>query len=170
MSKSLEERLHTNHDFQFGSFKGISRKVFNIYPDASELKRLYQQDLSESPDFDRARDAFLVLCETGLRISDYSKVDLHIRRGKDGIKLIQLTQGKTDGEVFIPVSARLDAILKKYKGTLPKIHDQYINRDIKKVAKMCKINDVLRWNEKKLGKTYEKTCKKWEKITCHTAN
>jgi len=24
------------------------------------------------------------------------------------------------------------------------------------------------WNYKKLGKSYEKTCKKWEKISCHT--
>jgi hypothetical protein len=27
MSKSLEEKLHNNRDFQFRSFKGISRKL-----------------------------------------------------------------------------------------------------------------------------------------------
>jgi len=34
--------------------------------------------------------------------------------------------------------------------------------------KMTIINEVLRWNEKKLGKSYEKTAFKWQKISCHT--
>lgn len=168
MSKSLEEKLHSNRDFQFRSFKGISKKSFNIYLNESELNSLYEKDLSDNSDYDKARDAFLVLCETGLRISDYSKVDVNIKTDEAGVKLIHLSQAKTDGEVVIPVSVRLETLLKKYGGTLPRIHDQYINRDIKKVAELCKINEVLRWNEKKLGKSYEKTCLKWEKITCHT--
>jgi len=166
MSKSLEEKLHTNRDFQFRSFKGISKKSFNIYLTEAELDKIYNKELS--PELDRSRDAFLVLCETGLRVSDYKKINVSIHIGEDGIKLIHLSQEKTDGEVVIPVSARLQKILDKYNGTLPKVHDVYINRDIKKVAEMCGINEVLRWNEKKLGKSYEKTCKKWEKISCHT--
>jgi len=168
MSKSLEEKLHTNRDFQFRSFKGISRKSFNIYLTETELEKLYNKDLSGNPDYDKARDAFLTLCETGLRISDYNKVDVSIKTDESGVKLIHLSQEKTDGEVVIPVSVRLQKILDKYNGTLPRIHDQYINRDIKKVAELCEFNEVLRWNEKKLGKSYEKTCMKWEKITCHT--
>jgi integrase len=168
MSKSLEEKLHDNRDFQFRSFKGISKKSFNIYLNNSELDLIYNKDLSDNPEYDKARDAFIVLCETGLRISDYTKVDVSIRKSEDGINLIHLSQTKTDGEVVIPVSARLQKILDKYKGTLPRVREQYINRDIKKVAELCKINEVLRWNEKKLGKTYEKTCMKWKKISCQT--
>lgn len=168
MSKSLEEKKHTNRDFQFRSFKGISRKSFNVYLTEQELDVLYNKDLTDNPDYDKARDAFLVLCETGLRISDYSKVDVSIKSKENGRKFIHLTQAKTDGEVVIPVSARLDKILNKHNGTLPKVRDQYINRDIKKVAELCEFNEVLRWNERKLGKSYEKTCKKWKKISCHT--
>jgi len=168
MSKSLEEKLHTNRDFQFRAFRGISKKSFNIYLTETELDKIYNKDLSGNPDYDKARDAFITLCETGLRISDYAKVDVNIKTDESGTKLIHLTQAKTDGEVVIPVSARLQEILDKYNGTLPKVRDQYINRDIKKVAELCEINEVLRWNEKKLGKSYEKTCKKWQKISCHT--
>jgi len=168
MSKSLEEKLHDNRDFQFRSFKGISKKSFNIYLNNSELDAIYNKDLSDNLEWEQARDAFIVLCETGLRISDYSKVDLSIRTDENDTKLIHLTQAKTDSEVVIPVSLRLQRILDKYNGSLPKVRDQYINRDIKKVAKECKINEVIRWNEKKLGKSYEKSCPKWKKISCHT--
>jgi len=168
MSKSLEEKLHVNRDFQFRSFKGISKRSFNIYLTESELDLIYNKELPVGSELDQARDAFLTLCETGLRISDYNKVDVIIRAGEDGVKLIHLSQEKTDSEVVIPISTRLQKILDKHNGTLPKIRDQYINRDIKSVAALCEINEVLRWTEKKLGKSYEKTCQKWQKISCHT--
>jgi integrase len=168
MNKALEEKLHTNRDFQFRSFEGISRKSFNVYLTKTEMDKIYNQDLSGNPSLDRSRDAFLVLCETGLRISDYSKVSVNIRVAEDGVKLIHLSQEKTGGEVIIPVSVRLQVILDKYNGTLPKVLDQTINTNMKKIAQMCGINDELRWTEKKLGKSYEKSCQKWEKISCHT--
>jgi integrase len=168
MSKALEEKLHNNRDFQLRSFKGIQKKSFNIFLTETELDKLYNKDLSSNTEYDRARDAFLILCETGLRISDYNKVDISIETDEDGDRFIHLNQEKTDGEVVIPISTRLQKILNKYHGTLPKVQDQYINRDIKKVAELCEINEVIRWTENKLGKSYEKTCLKWEKISCHT--
>jgi integrase len=168
MNKALEEKLHSNRDFQFRSFKGISRKSFNVYLTKAELDTIYNKDLSDRPGLDRSRDAFIVLCETGLRVSDYSKVSVNIHTAEDGVKFIHLSQEKTKGEVIIPVSARLQEILDKYHGTLPKVLDQTINIDIKKVAQLCGINEELRWTENRLGKSYEKACQKWGKISCHT--
>ena len=53
-------------------------------------------------------------------------------------------------------------------GTLPKIRDQYINKHIKTVGKLCKINEKLTYDVVKSGKKFPHTVKKYQLITCHT--
>ena len=168
MKKSLEDKLHNNREFEYSSFKGIRSESFSVYLTKSELDKIYNKDLSSFPELDIARDAFMVLCDTALRISDYQKVDVSIRKSDDGTKLIYITQSKTGGQVVIPLSARLESILTKYEGQLPKLPDQYINKRIKLVAQRCGIDELQRWTEEKYGKRFEKTAQKWELITCHT--
>jgi len=168
MKRGLEDKLHNNREFEYSAFKGIKSESFSIYLTKSELDKIYNLDLSNNPELDIARDAFMVLCETAIRISDYKQVDLNIRKTEDGTKLLYITQSKTSGQVVIPLSARLEEILKKYDNKLPKLPDQYINRRIKVVARMCGIDEVLRWESEKYGKTFEKKAHKWELVTCHT--
>lgn len=169
MKRALEEKLHTNREFQYSTFKGFSSNSFSVYLTKSELDKIYNINLSKHPELDVARDAWMVLNETALRISDYSKVDINIRKSEDGTKLLYVTQSKTGAPVVIPLSTRLEDILKKYKGNLPKVPDQYINKRIKTVAFMCGIDEIVRWEDEKSGKTFENKAHKWEKCTCHTA-
>jgi integrase len=170
MKKAIEEPapLHNNRQFEYSAFKILNNKSFSVYLTGAEIDKIYNLDLSADPESDIARDAFLVLCETALRVSDYHKVDVNIRTDQDGDKCIFITQSKTGGQVVIPLSARLEKIIDKYKGQLPRIPDQYINKRIKKIAEKCEINEVLRYEVEQYGKRYEKTSKKWELITCHT--
>lgn len=168
MRKSLEDKLHNNRQFQYSAFRGFSSNSFAVYLTKSELDKIYNIDLTKHPELDIARDAFMVLNETALRISDYSKVDVNIRKSEDGTQLLYVTQSKTGGSVVIPLSSRLEDILKKYDGNLPKLPDQYINKRIKTVAFMCGIDDVVRWEDEKSGKTFENKAHKWELISCHT--
>lgn len=168
MKKSLEDGLHDNRQFEFSSFKGLRKESFSVYLTKSELDKIYNLDLPKGSEIDIARDCFMVLCETALRISDYSKVDVSIRKSEDGTKLIYITQSKTGGQVVIPCSARLEEILNKYNDKLPRLPDQYINKQIKIVARMCGIDEMQRWPEEQYGKRFEKTAHKWELITCHT--
>lgn len=171
MKKSLEETvpLHNNREFERKAFKMLKSESFSVYLTKTELDKIYNLDLKNDSEMDIARDAFLVLCETALRISDYQKVDLSIRKSADGTKLIYITQSKTGGSIVIPLSARLDRILQKYDGKLPKLPDQYINKRIKIIARMCEINEVLRYEVEQYGKRFETTKEKWELVTCHTA-
>jgi integrase len=168
MKKSLEDKLHGNREFQYSAFRGFTTESFSIYLTKSEIDKIYNIDLSGHPELDKSRDAFLTLCETGLRISDYQKVDLSIRQDETGTKLIYITQTKTGGQVVIPLSARLETILKKYNGDLPKTHNQYINRDIKIIAKMAGFDEVLTWETEKYGKKFQTKAHKYELISCHT--
>jgi site-specific recombinase XerD len=167
MKKSLQEKKHNNREFEYEAFRGISEETFAIYLTETELNEIYKYNLKQYPRFELARDAFMVLCETALRISDYNKVDVSIRI-IEGKKFIDIIQSKTGGRVIIPLTARMDAILKKYGNNLPRIPEQYVNEYIKIVAKWCGINEQLQWNGSKFGKKYQRTALKHELITCHT--
>jgi integrase len=170
MKKSLQEKLHNNRDFQQDSFKGISAESFSVSLTLDELDKIYKYDLSqpENKRQELARDAWFILYETCLRISDYSKIDVNIRT-IEGKRIIDIYQTKTNKRVLIPLTQRFEAIWNKYAGKLPKIPDQYINKYIKTIAFLCGITEVVRWPEVKYGKTFERTAKKFEKISCHTA-
>lgn len=169
MKKSLEDRIHNNREFEHSAFKGFGSKSFSIYLTVTELDKIYNIDLSKHPELDIARDAFMVLAETALRVSDYPKVALNIRKSEDGTKLLHITQTKTGGDVVIPLSDRLEAILGKYKGSLPRILDIYINKRIKTVAYLCGIDEEIRYEDEKSGKTFETHKKKYQLVSCHTA-
>jgi len=169
MQKSLNEKKHGSRDFQNRDvFKIPSSESFSIYLTEEEVEKIYRYDLKGFPVMEKARDAFIVLCETAIRISDYSKVDVNIRT-VEGKKLIYLTQEKTSKPVVIAVSSRLAELLKKYNNQLPSIPDQYINRYIKTVASWCGIDEVIHWQGNKYGKKYDRTAKKYQMISCHTA-
>jgi len=168
MQKSLYEKKHTSREFQNrDAFKIPSEHSFAVYLTQDEVEKIYRYDLKDYPRMELARDAFIVLCETALRISDYKNIDVNIREVQ-GKKLIYIIQKKTGTPVVIPASKRMIELLTKYDNKLPSIPDQYINEYIKIVAKLCGIDEVLHWQGNKFGKKYDKTAKKYELITCHT--
>jgi integrase len=168
MQKSLYDKKHTNRDFQNKDiFKIPKEDSFSVYLTQDEVEKIYRYNLKTYPRMELARDAFCVLCETALRISDYKQVDLNIREVQ-GKKLIYITTKKTSTEIVIPASKRIIEILKKYDNKLPIIPDQYINEYIKIVAKWCGIDQELHYQGSKFGKKYPKSAKKYELISCHT--
>ena len=168
MQKSLYEKKHNSRDFQNRDvFKIPTRKSFSVYLTIDEIEKIYKYNLKSFPRMELARDTFIVLCETAIRISDYKQVALNIRE-VEGKKLIYITQTKTGGEVVIPASTRILEILKKYNNKLPSIPDQYVNRYIKTIAAWCGIDEILQWESNKFGKKYDKSAKKYELISCHT--
>jgi integrase len=167
MKKALNEKRHNNKEFQESAFSGFTEDVFTVYLTEAEVEKIYKCDLSKIPRMALARDAFIVLCETALRISDYSQIELNIRE-RNGKQLIYITQQKTGGQVIIPLTRRMNGILKKYDGKLPRIPEQHVNKYIKSVCMWCGITEELHWTAQKFGKKYTKTAKKYELISCHT--
>lgn len=104
-----------------------------------ELDQLQSLDLSDNPRFDNVRDLFLVGCYTALRYSNYA--ELEIEDIKDGF--IEVLQKKTKTLVTIPVINRLQKIIDKNNGSLPKpVTNQELNRTIKEVAKLAGITKL----------------------------
>ena len=172
MRKAHEvDKLHNNLEFKYEAFRGISEETYSVYLTEDELTKIFTVDLKSFPNqrrYELVRAKFIVLAETGLRVSDYDKIDINIREIAER-KFIDLIQTKTGTKVIIPLTIRLEAILKKHAYKLPKIPYQYVDKYIKDIAMLCKIDEICRWEDTKYGKTYPNTAKKYELISCHTA-
>lgn len=167
MSKSLQDKKHSNREFKEYAFPSMSEDVYNISLTPEEIEKIYKHDLSKDKRMEIARDKFIVLCETALRVSDYDKISANIRTVR-GVELIDLHQTKTNNRVLIPLTWRMKEIIDKYDGHLPRISEVYVNRFIKHVALNVGLTEVLRWEETQYGKRFEKSAEKYKLITCHT--
>ncbi len=168
MQQSLDDGKHRNRDFQNKKyFNLMPEKTFSIALTPEEIQRIYEVDLSTRPHLDRARDAFVALCETAVRVSDYGKIGSDIQV-KDGKKYIHLTTTKTSTKVILPLSHRLETILIKYDGRLPSIPEQIINKRIKVVAAQAGIDEPVSFEIHKGTMKHTRTVKKYELVCCHT--
>ena len=75
LKQAHADRLHTNTIFQHKDFKKFSEEVDSIYLTETDLTRLYNLKLTDTPSLDKAWDLFLIGCYTGLRFSDF----MHLR-------------------------------------------------------------------------------------------
>jgi integrase len=183
MKAAKEDKKHTNLEFERSAFKVESIEVDNIYLDESELKRIYDLDLTEVkegydidpvelPGLAAARDVFLIGCWTCQRFSDYSRINkVHLQ---DGRRVIKLEQVKTGVKCVIPVRTELDAVLKKYEITkdeyqLPKVWEQKLNKRIKIVCRIAKINEPIEITKVKGGKKITAKYAKYSLVSSHTA-
>ena len=136
-----KDGLHSNYTAAKHFYKQSVReedKTKRIYLTEKEVEALYQMDLEPGGLYDQVRDIFLCGCYTGQRISDYGRlIKQNFTETARGVKVVRLVQKKTDTPVTIPIiNDHLLAIVKKYKGNLPHIHDQVLNREIKVILEM----------------------------------
>lgn len=130
MSYGLKKGYHDS--IHFKSFKVIKEETDVIYLNENELGALFEYDLSDKPNYERARDLFIVGCWTGLRYSDLSRLD---KRNIFGDTII-IDNLKTGGNrVAIPIHPTVRAILNKYNGFPEPFADAVLNRMIKEIAK-----------------------------------
>lgn len=146
------------------------KDVDNIYLSDERIQELYDLDLSGHEAWEKVRDVFVVGCLTGQRVSDYKRINKGmVVELTDGNKYIKLKQEKTRKIVFIPLDYRVEAILKKYNGVLPKLFDQKINDYIKKVGEMLGWTEVVELDEQRGSMEYTAKRRFCDLIKTHTA-
>lgn len=183
MNASFEKGLHKSLDFKKKHFKKPSEEVHNIYLTIEELERIEKADFSEIKKelisktlyitkelAERARDLFLIGAFTGLRISDFKKLNSSNFFEENGKKYLRVKSQKLAKFVTIPLHPVIKRILKKRKNELPKyIPDQHLNYAIKKIGEISKINDIETKEITKGGKKVVIKQAKHEFITSHSA-
>lgn len=140
----------------------------SIALDKEELKDMYELDLSDNPRKELIRDQFLVLCWTGLRISDFSQFN-SFDRGDD--QIITLHSKKTGSEIHIPIFPMAKRILDKYNGRFPKmVNEQTMNEEIKEIGKLVPgLNRSIQIKYTKGGVEIKEALKRYQLLVLHCA-
>ncbi|MGV6816182.1 MAG: phage integrase SAM-like domain-containing protein [Thiotrichales bacterium] len=167
VSEGVAKRIQVD-DLKTQTEEGQSTE---IALDEDELKSLYDLDLRDDKRLERVRDVFICACKTGLRYSDFNKINRdHIQSVRGYTFLVVLPQKSRSGKLaYIPMSSTLNEILDKYGGSLPVISGQKMNDYIKEVAAICEplqteINRVRFIG----GKMDSDRVPKWTMVSTHT--
>ena len=137
LNDATERGINNNLSFRSKRFKVVTQKTDNVYLTENELNVLYYLDLSDNQRLERVRDLFLIGCYTGLRFSDFTK--LNPENIKDGY--IHIETQKTGEKVVIPLHPKVETIFKKYKNKIPPgISNQKMNSYLKEIGKLMKRN------------------------------
>ncbi len=157
-----------NHYKKFSVRREIPK---DIYLTNDEIKRIFEYDFSDKPYLDNARDLLIIGLNTGLRVSDFMRLDLsHIE--DDTIRIKALKTGKI---AEIPINKQIADTLQKNGGNLPHhISEQKFNKYIKEIGRIVGIDNEVQGAKSMCvdenTKQYRKvqgTYKKWELITSH---
>lgn len=155
MNYATEIGVNRNLETQKSAFKVLSYKTQRAYLSIDEINKLLHLELKSN--LANTRDAFVLMCYLGLRFSDYKKIN----RNNIINDYLDITMTKTNEQVSIPIHPIALEIIKKYNYNLPKLSNQKINNEIKKICKYAEIDNEIIINDIK--------SKKYELITCHTA-
>ena len=150
-------------------FDVIYKDVDNVYLTEERIQELYEYDLSNRPAWEKVKDVFVVGCLTGQRVSDYKRINSNmIVTLTDGNRYIKLKQEKTGNTVYIPLDYRVDTILNKYKGELPKVYDQKINDHIKEIGEALGWTEIVELEEQRGAMEYTTKKRFCDLLKTHT--
>lgn len=167
MRDAKRRGLHSSEAFQ--DFRIKKEETTKIALSFEELEMFYQLDLSQNTRLERVRDLFLIGAYSGLRFSDFSRLQPEHMATVEGVKMIEITTQKTGETVFIPLFPVLETLLKKYEFSVPKISGQKMNEYLKELGQLSGLNGKLLVKTSAGGKRRETEMEKWEKLTTHVA-
>lgn len=162
---SLENGYTYKTDFQ--KFKAPkAQQTDEVALTFDQVTEVFEYDLSHNPKLERVRDLFVFGCSTGMRISNYAKVqkkDIH-----NGMIKVR-DQKNTDKALEIPLNDFSNFILKKYDYQLPTISNQKFNDYIKEVFKIMGFIENIKKTIKVGKDLIEQINPLYERISSHTA-
>jgi site-specific recombinase XerD len=163
MNWAMKKKYHMNYDFK--EFKKVSSETDEIALSIGEVEHLYKFDFSKNPRLEKVRDVFIFGCATGLRYSDYSRINRsNIRNGQ-----IFINTQKQKSNVGVPLNKFSESILEKYDYDLPIISPQRFREYIKEACKEAEMNEIITKTSFIGNKRMEEKLKKHEMISTHTA-
>lgn len=134
-----------------------------------ELTALECVDVSGLPDANRlenARSLFLISCYTGLRFSDVAA----LRQEHQKDEWLQLTAQKTSEKLTVPLRGNraLPLLARLWAGEIRPISNQKLNKYIKDVARLAKLDILVEQVEYRGSQRTSKMLPKHELISTHT--
>ncbi len=161
INKAIKQDLLKPDKTPYKKFDIKSNDPDKVFLTVDELNRIEELEFTnDSLHLEQIKDFFLLCCYTGLRYSDVNKLaPIHLVDTKEGID-IRITTKKNKKAAFIPISnlfldadgnSKIVDLIKKLQAkrggqndnfdTIPfiKLANQYVNRELKEIAKQAKI-------------------------------
>ncbi len=139
-----------------------------VFLNENELKQILKLRFGKDHSLERIRDAFIIGCYTGLRISDLKQLKPRNIVSFNNGKIISLVPVKTGQRVEIPLKPIVEKLLTKQKFLLLTTTEKNMNERLKEIGKLAGINDQFTKRIYKMGKPVEYVYEKWELISTHT--
>ena len=177
------DKLHNCDGISHRRFITPKKTSDTIFLSESELSRMKELDISEQllrldneeirpsliarkiTSLTLARNTFLIGAYTGLRVSDYTKLS----KANIGDNLIKIRTQKTDKDVVIPIHPIVRDILSNGFDVDQCMHDVKLNKQIKEVARLAGIKEIIKINKNVGGKVIQEEIPKYQLVTTHTA-
>ena len=133
------EGLTISKEYRHSEFMTITAKTYDVYLNEDEILLIKKADIKGNERLENTRDLFLIGLRTGLRISDFMRLE-KFNIDDDQIK----TKTKKTGEdVIIPMHKDVKDIIKKYDGLPKAISDQKFNKYVKELCAIAKITKEM---------------------------
>ncbi len=162
--RESNKRGFSNVDFS--DFKTLNNETESIYLNEDEINKVYESNDIDNDTLLNVRDIFIIGCRTGLRVSDFMRLD----SSNVSNDLITIKAEKTKNEVVIPLHRQVKEILQKNNGDFPKsISEQKFNLYVKEVCKRVGLDELVK-GSKMNSKTKRKESgvfPKYELVTSH---
>lgn len=184
LQSATEKDYKTNSDYTKRYFRKPIDYVNNIYLSINEIDSISQLDFSgfeaikknqtltiTRDMLNKARDLFLIGCSTGLRVSDYNRLNQeNIHHDENGRAYFKLITQKNSKPITIPINSTAQAVLNKNHGNPPvRLPEQHINYCIKIIGNLAGIDELTSKTMTKGGKSKTITIPKHDLITNHSA-
>ena len=164
LNYALRDKYTLNDKFKL--FKAKREVTNQVVLSKSEVLKLYHFDFTKNTKLEKVRDVFVFGCLTGMRYSDFKRVQReNIENGTITLREIK-DKSKT---LKIPLVALSRAILEKYNYKLPIISDQKFRNYIKEACKIVGFTDPVVKSSRIGNNVTNETFKKYERVSTHTA-
>lgn len=168
ISEAFERNLHTNLSFKKKGFKVISAEVDEIYLNEAEIKKYYEADLSKHSHLIESKKKFVFDCYVGLRYSDLLKLNPNQALKTLGGRVLKITTTKTGEDVVIPLHPIAEEIWDSWKGLPPKKSNPDFNAEIKEIAKLAGLDEMVQKRNTIKGRVNIEWVPKWTMVKAHT--
>jgi len=151
LNRALEYNVEVNQSFKQRIYLDKDDDFEGVYLNENEIQSIIDQDFSSDYELNIAKQNLLIGLHTGLRVSDFLKLDTS--NITDGV--IKIRTKKTNAKVVIPMHPVVKNIIDSNFGNLPpKISSSDFNKHIKTICQVCKIDNVIN------GKLFDKDLKR----------
>lgn len=166
MGSSHEDKLHNNMLYIHFT---RHRKVSDAFAlTENEIQHMYKLEIS--PRLEPTRDLFIFsYCIGGMRVGDGIKI--HPDGWQGDFFTYKPTKTSYKGDwITVPLRKESRALLKKYKGLFPKITEQTMNKNLKKIGVLIPtLHQPFLYSTTKGGVNQNHSVPKYVKLTTHTA-